>query len=304
MTNERVMEEERYEEERMHRENQQIRASLKEKKRIVVKIGSSSVIHPETGGMDFVKLEKLARYLTDLHNQGKDVILVSSGAVGMGMQTLGITKRPYSIAKKQACAAIGQGQLIGVYERFFREYSQNVAQVLLNKDVMLSDNRRMNAKNTFIELLDMGVIPIVNENDTVSTEEIEFGDNDTLAAIVCALVKGDLLILMTDIDGFYTDDPRRNPDAKIIPLVESIDSNVESMAKGVTSRFGTGGMASKIAAASICNDSGADMLIVSGQKASILNEIIQGESHGTIFKAHKRADFDLISYLENKTYIR
>ncbi len=291
-------------EEKMWEENKKIREALKDKKRIIVKIGSSSVIHPETGGMDFVKLEKLARYLTDIHNQGKDVILVSSGAVGMGMQTLGITKRPYSISRKQACAAIGQGQLIGVYERFFREYSQNVAQVLLNKDVMLNPERRINAKNTFIELLDMGVIPIVNENDTVSTEEIEFGDNDTLAAIVCALVKGDLLILMTDIDGFYTDDPRRNPEAKIIPMVEAIDNSIESMAKGVTSRFGTGGMASKIAAAAICNDSGADMLIVSGQKASILNEIMQGESHGTIFKAHKRADFDLISYLENKTYIK
>lgn len=291
-------------EEKMWEENKKIREALKDKKRIIVKIGSSSVIHPETGGMDFVKLEKLARYLTDIHNQGKDVILVSSGAVGMGMQTLGITKRPYSISRKQACAAIGQGQLIGVYERFFREYSQNVAQVLLNKDVMLNPERRNNAKNTFIELLDMGVIPIVNENDTISTEEIEFGDNDTLAAIVCALVKGDLLILMTDIDGFYTDDPRKNPEAKIIPMVEAIDNSIESMAKGVTSRFGTGGMASKIAAAAICNDSGADMLIVSGQKASILNEIIQGESHGTIFKAHKRADFDLISYLENKTYIK
>ena len=300
MMNEKVLNEE----ERLQEENKRIRASLKDKKRIVVKIGSSSVIHPETGGMDFVKLEKLARYLTDLHNQGKDIILVSSGAVGMGMQTMGIMKRPYSIAKKQACAAIGQGQLIGVYERFFREYSQNIAQVLLNKDVMLNNDRRVNARNTFIELLDMGVIPIVNENDTVSTEEIEFGDNDTLAAIVCALVKGDLLILMTDIDGFYTDDPRKNPEAKIIPVVEAIDSGIESMAKGVTSRFGTGGMASKVAAANICNDSGADMLIVSGARADILHKVIDGEDHGTIFKAHKRADFDLRSYLENKTYIK
>lgn len=301
MMNEKVL---NSEEERLQEENKKIRASLKDKKRIVVKIGSSSVIHPETGGMDFVKLEKLARYLTDLHNQGKDIILVSSGAVGMGMQTMGIMKRPYSIAKKQACAAIGQGQLIGVYERFFREYSQNIAQVLLNKDVMLNNDRRVNAKNTFIELLDMGVIPIVNENDTVSTEEIEFGDNDTLAAIVCALVKGDLLILMTDIDGFYTDDPRKNPEAKIIPVVEAIDSGIESMAKGVTSRFGTGGMASKVAAATICNDSGADMLIVSGARADILHKVIDGEDHGTIFKAHKRADFNLKSYLENKTYIK
>lgn len=283
--------------------NEKLRQSFKDKKRIVVKIGSSSVIHPETGGMDFVKLEKLARYLTDLHNQGKDVILVSSGAVGMGMQTMGITKRPYSIAKKQACAAIGQGQLIGVYERFFREYNQNIAQVLLNKDVMLSDERRMNAKNTFIELLDMGVIPVVNENDTVSTEGIEFGDNDTLAAIVCALVKGDLLIILTDIDGFYTDDPKRNPQAQIIPMVEAINEGIEGMAKGVTSRFGTGGMAAKIAAANICNDSGADMIIVSGKKAEIIHHVMEGQNFGTVFKAHKRSDFDLIAYLENRTYI-
>lgn len=287
---------------RLAQENDRLRRSLKEKKRIVVKIGSSSVIHPETGDMDYLKLEKLARYLTDLHNQGKDVILVSSGAVGMGMQTMGILKRPYSIAKKQACAAIGQGKLIGVYERFFREYNQNIAQVLLNKDVMLNDERRVNVRNTFIELLDMGVIPVVNENDTVSIEGIEFTDNDTLAAIVCALVKGDLLIILTDIDGFYTDDPKKDPNASIISLVEEIDAGIEGMAKGVTSRFGTGGMAAKVAAANICNDSGADMLIVSGKRAEIIHEVIDGKNEGTLFKAHKRADFDLISYLENTTY--
>ena len=284
-------------------ENTKIRQTFQDKKRIIVKIGSSSVIHPETGGMDFLKLEKLARYLTNLHNQGKDIILVSSGAVGMGMQTIGLTKRPLSAARKQACAAIGQGQLIGVYEKFFREYNQDIAQVLMTKDVMLNPERRMNAMNTFIELLDMGVIPVVNENDTVSTEEIEFGDNDTLAAIVCALVKGDLLVLLTDIDGFYTDDPRKNPQATIIPLVEEIDHSIEGMAKGVTSRFGTGGMAAKIAAANICNDSGADMIIVSGKDANIINRVMEGEQVGTVFKAHKRADFHLMSYLQNKTYI-
>lgn len=290
-------------EEWLAEENKRIRSSLKDKKRVVVKIGSSSVIHPETGGMDFVKLEKLARYLTDLHNQGKDVVLVSSGAIGMGVQALGLPKRPASVARTQACAAVGQGELIGVYERFFKEYNQKIAQVLLTKETMIQSESRMNARNTFIELLDMGVIPIVNENDTVATEEIEFGDNDTLAAIVCALVKGDLLILLTDIDGFYTDDPHKNPNAKIIPIVEEIDDEIEGMAKGVTSRYGTGGMAAKIAAANICNDSGADMLIASGARADILNKIMQGEQLGTIFKAHKRPDFDLISYLENKPYL-
>ncbi|MDO4555190.1 MAG: glutamate 5-kinase [Lachnospiraceae bacterium] len=290
-------------EEQLLEENRKIRESLKEKKRIVVKIGSSSVIHEETGGIDFIKLEKLARYLTDLHNQGKDVVLVSSGAIGMGVQALGLSKRPASVARKQACAAVGQGQLIGVYERFFKEYNQQIAQILITKETMIDRDRRLNAKNTFLELLDMGVIPIVNENDTVATEEIEFGDNDTLAAIVCALVKGDLLILLTDIDGFYTDDPHKNPEAKIIPVVEEIDEQIEGMAKGVTSRFGTGGMAAKIAAANICNDSGADMLIASGERADILNKIMQGEQLGTIFKAHKRPDFHLISYLQNKSYL-
>ena len=290
-------------EERLWQENQRIRESLKDKKRIVVKIGSSSVIHEETGGIDFVKLEKLARYLTDLHNQGKDVVLVSSGAISMGVTALGLPKRPASVARTQACAAVGQGQLIGVYERFFKEYNQQIAQVLITKETMINQDRRVNAKNTFIELLDMGVIPIVNENDTVATEEIEFGDNDTLAAIVCALVRGDLLILLTDIDGFYTDDPHKNPQAQIIPIVEEINEDVEGMAKGVTSRYGTGGMAAKIAAANICNDSGADMIIASGARADILNKIMQGDQLGTIFKAHKRPDFHLISYLQNKTYL-
>ena len=289
--------------ERLLEENRRIRESLKDKKRIVVKIGSSSLIHPETGGMDFIKLEKLARYLTDIHNQGKDVVLVSSGAIGMGVKALGLPKRPASVARTQACAAVGQGQLIGVYEQFFKEYNQQIAQILITKETILNSQRRMNAKNTFIELLDMGVIPIVNENDTVATEEIEFGDNDTLAALVCALVKGDLLILLTDIDGFYTDDPHKNPNAKIIPIVEEINEGIEGMAKGVTSRYGTGGMATKIAAANICNDSGADMLIASGERADILNKIMQGEQLGTIFKAHKRPDFHLISYLENKPYL-
>lgn len=287
---------------RLLEENRRIRESLKDKKRIVVKIGSSSVIHPETGGMDFVKLEKLARYLTDIHNQGKDVVLVSSGAIGMGVKALGLPKRPASVARTQACAAVGQGQLIGVYEQFFKEYNQQIAQVLITKETMINSERRINAKNTFIELLDMGVIPIVNENDTVSTEEIEFGDNDTLAAIVCALVKGDLLILLTDIDGFYTDDPHKNPNSEIIPIVEEINEGIEGMAKGVTSRYGTGGMATKIAAANICNDSGADMIIASGERADILNKIMEGAQVGTIFKAHKRPDFHLISYLENKPY--
>lgn len=291
------------ENERLLEENRRIRESLKDKKRIVVKIGSSSLIHPETGGMDFVKLEKLARYLTDIHNRGKEVVLVSSGAIGMGVKALGLPKRPASVARTQACAAVGQGQLIGVYEQFFKEYNQQIAQILITKETMINSERRINAKNTFIELLDMGVIPIVNENDTVSTEEIEFGDNDTLAAIVCALVKGDLLILLTDIDGFYTDDPHKNPNAKIIPIVEEINEGIEGMAKGVTSRYGTGGMATKIAAANICNDSGADMIIASGERADILNKIMEGDQVGTIFKAHKRPDFHLISYLENKPYL-
>ena len=227
------------------------RSELKNKRRIVIKIGSSSLIHSETGGIDYIRLEKLVRIMSDLKNRGKDVVLVSSGAIGVGYKNLGLPKRPESLAMKQACAAVGQGQLMMIYQKLFLEYNHKAAQVLLTFDVIISDERRKNARNTLNELLRIGIIPVVNENDTVATEEIEFGDNDTLSAIVATLIGADLLILLTDIDGLYTDDPKSNPDAKRLSVVTKIDNKLIGMAKGSGSSFGTGGMATKIAAARI-----------------------------------------------------
>uniref|UniRef100_UPI003FEDAE4A glutamate 5-kinase n=1 Tax=Anaerostipes sp. TaxID=1872530 RepID=UPI003FEDAE4A len=253
------------------------REKLKDKKRIVVKVGTSSLIHKKTGNINLFRLEKLVRSLTDLHNSGKDVILVSSGAIGVGFKALGLPKRPQSLPMKQACSAVGQGQLMMIYQKLFSEYNQGSAQILITKETMLNDERRYNAKNTFDELLKLGVIPIVNENDTVSTEEIEFGDNDTLSAVVTSVVGGDLLILLTDIDGLYTDDPHKNPQAKLISEVRVIDEKIEGMAKGAVTAVGTGGMSTKIAAANIVTDAGADMVIVNSDDLSNINRVVSGE---------------------------
>ncbi len=279
------------------------REKLKNKKKIVVKIGSSSLVHEETGGLDFGKLEKLVRILTDFRNQGKDVVLVSSGAVGVGRKLMGLEKKPDTLPLKQACAAVGQGRLISIYQKLFAEYNQKAAQILITKETMIKEVRRRNARNTFEQLLSYGIIPIVNENDTVSTEEIEFGDNDTLSAVISALIGADLLVLLTDIDGFYTDDPHKNPDAKLIKEIQTIDDKVLDMAKGVTSNLGTGGMATKLAAAPICTDSGADMVIACGADVSVLNDIIEGKEVGTLFLAHKRENFNIVSYIERKEYL-
>lgn len=280
------------------------REKLKDKKRIVVKVGTSSLIHKKTGNINLFRLEKLVRSLTDLHNSGKDVILVSSGAIGVGFKALGLPKRPQSLPMKQACSAVGQGQLMMIYQKLFSEYNQGSAQILITKETMLNDERRYNAKNTFDELLKLGVIPIVNENDTVSTEEIEFGDNDTLSAVVTSVVGGDLLILLTDIDGLYTDDPHKNPQAKLISEVRVIDEKIEGMAKGAVTAVGTGGMSTKIAAANIVTDAGADMVIVNSDDLSNINRVVSGEDIGTLFLAHKRKNFDFKQYLTERPYFR
>ena len=213
----------------------QYRELIKGKQRIVVKIGSSSLRHPETGDFDYIKMETLVRELCNIRNQGKDVILVSSGAIAAGKKTVHIPADDENeVAIKQACAAIGQARLMMVYERLFSQYGQVAAQVLLTKDTIAADLNRFNAHNTFIELLKLGVIPIVNENDTISTYEIEFGDNDTLSAIVAALVDADLLILLSDIDGLYSDDPRKNPDARFLPIVPRLTDDIMNMGKEST----------------------------------------------------------------------
>ena len=283
----------------------QERKNLKDKKRIVIKIGSSSLTHPETGELNLMKIEKLIRTLSDLRGQGKDVVLVSSGAIAAGRQALGHHKRPDSLAEKQAFAAVGQARLMMVYQKLCAEYNQTAAQVLLTKDTMVNDASRYNAQNTFEELLNLGTIPIVNENDTVSTSEIpyvdSFGDNDRLSAIVAALIGADLLILLSDIDGLYTDDPRTNKEARFISFVPEITKELLFMGKGTSgSDVGTGGMSAKLAAARIATDSGADMVIANGDHVEAVMEIVSGKEKGTLFLAHTNLDFDLMHYLNNE----
>lgn len=270
------------------------------KKRIVIKIGSSTLTHAETGDMDLVKMERLVRVLTDISNCGKDVVLVSSGAIAVGRKTMKIQERPKEKSVKQACAAIGQTRLMMVYQRLFAEYNKIPAQVLITKLTMINDLNRRNARATFSELLSMGVIPIVNENDTVVTDEIEFGDNDTLSAIVAALIHADLLVLLSDIDGLYDDDPHVNPNANFIEEIDYITDDLESMAKGPGSDVGSGGMATKIAAARIANDAGADMVICNGNDMKNLQHVLEGRKVGTFFRAHKNENFHLIDYLKKE----
>lgn len=276
------------------------REAIKEKKRIVIKIGSSSLTHEETGSLNLEKMEKLVRILTDLQNSGKEVVLVSSGAIAVGRKVLGIKEKPTLISEKQACAAVGQASLMMVYQKLFSEYHQPIAQILMTKYTMVNEESRINAENTFEKLNELGVIPIVNENDTVSTEEIKVGDNDTLSAIVAAMIRADLLILLSDIDGLYTDDPRKNPAADFIDLVPELTDEYIGMGKGAGSSVGTGGMQTKLSAARICADSGADMIIANGNDIENIRRIVQGERIGTLFLAHQVTDFNLIDYLSGK----
>lgn len=271
---------------------------LKDKQRIVVKIGTSTLTHEDTGALNLLKMEQLVRVLTDLTNQGKEVVLVSSGAIGVGRKTMGLLEKPKELSLRQACASIGQAKLMMVYQKLFAEYNQVTSQVLMTKYTMVNDRSRINAQNTFRELLKMHVIPVVNENDTVSTDEIEIGDNDTLSAIVAALIGADLLILMSDIDGLYSDDPHTNCNATFIDTVEQITNELEEMGKGANSTFGTGGMATKISAAKIANDAGADMIIANGANIYNISHILQGEPIGTFFKAHKDPNFKLLDHLK------
>ena len=251
------------------------REYLKDKKRIVIKIGTSSLTHPETGRLNLRKLEVLVREIGDLHNQGKDVVLVSSGAIGVGAAALGMNGKPAELEKKQACAAVGQARLMMIYQKLFSEYNQMAAQILMTKNTMVDNLNRKNAKNTFEELLKMGTIPIVNENDSVSTYEIQFGDNDTLSAVVAALIGADLLILLSDIDGLFTDDPNKNPNAEFIDVVENLDSHFRDMGKASTgSKVGTGGMATKLTAAEIATAAGTDMVIANGEDFHGIHKMI------------------------------
>lgn len=271
---------------------------LKDYKRVVIKIGSSSLTHPQTGGLNFSKMEHLVRAICDFRNSGLDVCLVSSGAIAVGREVIGIKERPSDLSIKQACAAVGQGRLMMTYQKLFGEYNQNSGQILMTKNTIINPVSRKNAANTFEELFGLDVVPIVNENDTVSTYEMQFGDNDTLSAIVASLTKADLLILLSDIDGLYSDDPHKNPDAELIKEVTDIDDKVFGMAKDSTgSNVGTGGMATKLMAAKIATYSGADMIIANAGKTDILYDIMNDDFTGTLFHHCDNRNFDLSTYI-------
>ena len=253
--------------------------------RIVVKVGTSTLAHA-TGRLNIQRMERLCKVLSDLKNAGHEIILVSSGAIGMGVGKLNLSGRPADMPGKQAAAAVGQCELMFAYDKFFGEYHQNVAQVLLTADVPSQPISRRNVENTFRELLDMNVIPIVNENDTVAVDELEgrnFGDNDTLSAVVARMCEADLLVIFSDIDGLYDSDPRKNPQAKLISHVPVITSKVRKMAGGAGSSLGTGGMATKIGAAELCMDANIPMLVANGDKQGLLYDIVDGKQVGTLF---------------------
>ena len=279
-----------------------IREAVKDKKRIVIKIGSSSLMHNETGRLNLGKIEKLVRTIVDIKNSGKDVVLVSSGAIAVGRMAIGLNEKPDELPVKQACAAIGQAKLMMVYQKIFAEYSTTAAQVLMTKATVMNDKSRRNAQNTFNELLNLGAVPIVNENDTVATYEIKqvqtFGDNDRLSAIVTSIIDADLLILLSDIDGLYTDDPNSNPDARFINQVDVIDDKLLNMGKSTSgSGVGTGGMATKLKAAGIAVSSGADMVIANGNDIDNIAKIMSGADVGTLFVSCKDENFDLVKFI-------
>ena len=286
------------------------REAIKDKQRIVIKIGSSSLQHPETGDLDYTKLDVLVRELCNLRNQGKDVVLVSSGAIAVGKKAIGkhaVILESKKMGFKQACAAIGQARLMMTYQKLFAEYNQIAAQILMTKNILTDEVNRTNAFNTFTELLRLGVIPIVNENDTVSTYEILLddddvliGDNDTLSAIVASLINADLLILLSDIDGLYTDDPRKNPDSKFIEFVDRLDEKYMNMGKESTgSGVGTGGMNTKMKAAKIATSAGADMIIANSKDIRIIHRIMDGRNIGTFFAAHEDKNFNVVDFINN-----
>ena len=250
--------------------------------RIVIKIGTSTLAHA-TGRLNIQRVEQLCKILSDIKNAGHQVILVSSGAIGMGVGKLGLQQRPKDIPTKQAAAAVGQCELMYFYDKLFSEYHHTVAQLLITGDDVANDTRHTNFRNTLNRLLELDALPIINENDTVATEELGIGDNDTLAAIVASSVDAEKLVLLSDIDGLYTADPRTNSDAQLIPDVHTLDEKILALGGGSGTSLGTGGMATKLHAAKICMEAGCDMIITNGSHPTNLYAIIDGESVGTLF---------------------
>ena len=254
--------------------------------RIVVKVGTSTLAH-RTGHMNIRRIEALCKVLSDIKNAGHEVILVSSGAIGMGVGKLSLSKRPDDIPTKQAAAAVGQCELMYAYDRLFSEYNHTVGQLLVTGSDVEDAGRRRNFQNTLNRLLELGALPVINENDTIATDEIVIGDNDTLSAIVAVSVKADLLVLLSDIQGLYTADPRKHPDARLIEVVEEITPDIEALAGGNGTSLGTGGMVTKIRAARIAREAGIDMVIANGQSPDLVYDIIEGKAVGTRFIGKK-----------------
>ncbi|MBE6972528.1 MAG: glutamate 5-kinase [Ruminococcaceae bacterium] len=254
---------------------------------IVVKVGTSTLAHP-TGRLNIRHVEELVKVLSDLKNAGHEVVLVSSGAIGMGVGKLNLPGKPADMPTKQAAAAVGQCELMYTYDKLFAQYNHTVAQILLTGEDIDHADRRQNFENTIYRLLELGALPVINENDTVATAEIKVGDNDTLGGIVACTVKADLLVLLSDIDGLYTADPRKDPSATLIPVVEEITPEVEALGGGVGSGLGTGGMATKLRAAKMVTEAGCDMIIANGEAPSLLYDIVEGKPVGTRFKGKDR----------------
>lgn len=250
--------------------------------RIVIKLGTSTLAH-KTGRLNIRRVEELCKVISDLKNAGNEIIMVSSGAIGMGVGKLSLTEKPTDIPTKQAAAAVGQCELMYIYDKLFSEYNHTVAQILITGEDVEHEDRRANFENTMRRLLELGVIPILNENDSIATHEIEIGDNDTLGAIVATTITADLLIILSDIDGLFTADPRKNKDAKLLHRVEEITPEIEKMTGGAGSSLGTGGMTTKIKAAKIACEKGVDMVIANSDDPDILYDIVDGKDVGTRF---------------------
>ena len=255
--------------------------------RLIIKIGTSTLTH-STGMLNFRLFERLCKVISDVKNAGHEVIVVSSGAIALGRSKLQLKERPTDIPTKQASAAVGQCELMYFYDKYFSEYRQSVAQILVTAEDLNGGERLVNFGNTVERLLDLGALPVINENDTVATAEISVSDNDTLSALVAVTVKADLLVLLSDIDGLYSADPHKDESAKLIPLVEEITPEIESIAGGSVSGLGTGGMATKIHAASLCTNAGADMVIVNGANPEIIYDVIEGKAVGTKFTGKRK----------------
>ena len=260
--------------------------SIQNARRVVLKVGSSTLTYPN-GRPHFRRIEQIARVVADLKNSGKQVILVSSGAVAVGVSRLGLREKPQDTPGKQAAAAVGQCDLMSIYDRFFSEYGYVAAQILVNRDVVEREERKKNVVNTMETLLEMGAVPIINENDSVSVEELEFGDNDRLSAIVAVLAKADALVVFTDIDGFYDCDPRENPDARLIAVVDTITDEMLEAAGGAGTSRGTGGMRTKLEAADFATKNGVEVVIMSGERPDRLYDLLEGRGAGTVFKARR-----------------